>query len=208
MEELKSSVRPYRVNDHYKQSLTGPPEYYRISVSTQYKTADSTIADAVFDVAHVFPNQRAQLAGGEWHAFLETFEGKLDTQLAKTNIKLCLPDLVKSSHDYVMTARGVCQTNDSIGHVPISQEYHAPGHDDGAAVLEDTLAAKPVAFSKVIDLSSVGVKVDPVALFSGRLRILLRDEHHTLIPAGTGGGELNAATDGWRATLLFVHKPA
>ena len=208
MEELKSSVRPYRVNDHYKQSLAGPPTYYRISLDSGYIADGSTISDALFDVSHVFPNQRAQLVNGEWHVFLESFEAKMESQIAKTNIKVCLPDLIKSSHDYVMTARGVCQTNDSIGHVPISQEYHAPGYTDGSDVPVDTLAVKPIALTKVIDLSSVGVKVDPVGLFSGRLRVLLRDESHVPVVAGTGAGELNGATEGWRATLLFVHKPA
>ena len=223
MEELKSSVRSYKVNEHYKQSLSGPVEYYRISVNSQYREAGSTISDAVFNVAHVFPNQRAALANGEWHAFLENFEGKLDTQLAKTNIKLCLPDLVKSSHDYVMTSQGVCQTNDAIGHIPIKVQFKSPGSQayDVPEILPDgtreeydvpghpvdALAAVPIAVSKVINQNSVGVRINPVTLFSGQLRILLRDEAHSAIPAGTGGGELNSATDGWRATLLFVHKP-
>ena len=87
----------------------------------------SPITDAVFDVKQVFPNQRADMMNGEWHAFLESFEGVMPSQLAKTNIKVCLPDLVRSSQDFVMTAAGVCQTNDAIGHVPIAQEYRAPG---------------------------------------------------------------------------------
>ena len=74
----------------------------------------------------MFPNQRADLLNGEWHAFLESFEGVMPSQLAKTNIKVCLPDLVRSSQDVVMTAVGVCQIDDTIGHVPIAQEYAAP----------------------------------------------------------------------------------
>ena len=171
------------------------------------KRAGTTIVDAHFDIKHVFPNQRAELMNGEWHVFLESFEAKLDTQLAKTNIKVCLPDLIKSSQDYVMTDVGVCQINDAVGHVPITQEYRAPGHDDGAAVPVDALAAKPIAVSNVIGVDDIGVKVDPVALFSGQIRVLLRDEHHDALVAGDGGGEVNDAADGWRATLLFVHKP-
>ena len=42
MEELKSSVRSYKVNEHYKQSLSGPVEYYRISVNSQYLEAGNS----------------------------------------------------------------------------------------------------------------------------------------------------------------------
>ena len=48
----------------------------------------------MFNVAHVFPNQRAALANGEWHAFLEKFEGKLDTQLADTRAAFLYPLIV------------------------------------------------------------------------------------------------------------------
>ena len=228
MEEINSSIRPYDANFQYKQSLKGPPMYYRISVNSQMTT--SPITDAVFDVKQVFPNQRADMMNGEWHAFLESFEGVMPSQLAKTNIKVCLPDLVRSSQDFVMTAAGVCQTNDAIGHVPIAQEYRAPGiatYDVPAiardaevddfivgvrnlyavpAVPVDALAAKPITLHKAVSADSIGVKVDPVALFSGQIRVLLRDEHHTPLVAGNQAGELNSAAEGWRATILFVHK--
>ena len=163
--------------------------------------------DAEFDVRQVFPNQRADLMNGEWHVFLESFEAKLDTQLLKTNIKVCLPDLIKSSNDYVMTGVGVCQINDAVGHVPITQEYRATEHAAAAdPIPAGALDAKPIAISKVISADSIGVKIDPVALFSGQIRVLLRDESHTALVAGANAGEVNVATDGWRATLLFVHK--
>ena len=221
MEEIKSSIRSYKANEHYKQSLKGPPLYYRVSLNDTMKRAGTTIVDAEFDVRHVFPNQRADLMNGEWHVFLESFEAKLDTQLLKTNIKVCLPDLIKSSQDYVMTDIGVCQINDAVGHVPIAQEYRAPGvatynvpaiaadaRDayDVPLVPVDALAAKPIAVSKVISADSIGVKIDPVALFSGQIRVLLRDESHTALVAGVNAHEVNDAADGWRATLLFVHK--
>ena len=137
-----------------------------------------------------------------------------------------------------MTAAGVCQTNDAIGHVPIAQEFRTPGiatynvpaiardaesavnadseADDFIvgvrnlyavpAVPVDALAAKPITLHKAVSADSIGVKVDPVALFSGQIRVLLRDEHHTPLVAGVNPGELNAAAEGWRATILFVHK--
>ena len=222
MEEIKSSIRSYKANEHYKQSLKGPPLYYRVSLNDTMKRAGTTIVDAEFDVRQVFPNQRADLMNGEWHVFLESFEAKLDTQLLKTNIKVCLPDLIKSSNDYVMTGVGVCQINDAVGHVPITQEYRAPAiatynvpaidgdgeRDEYAvpAVPVDALAAKPIAVSKTIGADSIGVKIDPVALFSGQIRVMLRDESHTALVAGDQAGQVDVATDGWRATLLFVHK--
>jgi len=207
MKEIKSSIRSYKANEHYKQSLKGPPLYYRVSLNDTMKRAGTTIVDAEFDVRHVFPNQRADLMNGEWHVFLESFEAKLDTQLLKTNIKVCLPDLIKSSQDYVMTGVGVCQINDAVGHVPITQEYRATQHVAAAdPIPAGALAAKPIAISKVISADSIGVKIDPVALFSGQIRVLLRDESHTALVAGVNVGEVNDAADGWRATLLFVHK--
>ena len=55
-------------------------------MNSQHTT--SPITDAVFDVKQVFPNQRADLLNGEWHAFLESFEGVMPSQLSKTNIKV------------------------------------------------------------------------------------------------------------------------
>ena len=227
MEELKSSVRPYDTSFQYKQSLKGPPLYYRISVNSQMTT--TPITDAVFDVRQVFPNQRADMMRGEWHAFLESFEAVMPSQLGKSNIKVCLPDLVRSSQDFVMTSNGAniqCQVNDAIGHVPIVQEFRSLGvatynvpaieqdvngaitRDEYAvpAVPVDYLAAKPIALHATISADSIGVKIDPVSLFSGQLRVLLRDEHHTPLVAGDQAGQLNANSEGWRATILFVHK--
>jgi hypothetical protein len=169
--------------------------------------------DAVFDVAQVFPNQNAKLLAGDWQVFLESFEGTLASQLARVNIKLCLPDLVRSSQDYVMTAVGVCRTSDVVGHIPIKQAYRRPqqvgdvdgdGADDAEDDAYDTLAPLPISISNVIGTDSIGVKIDPVTLFSGQVRVLLRDETHARLDK-VGGTPL-ADTDAWRATLLFVHR--
>ena len=113
----------------------------------------------------------------------------------------------KSSQDYVMTDVGVCQINDAVGHVPITQEYRATQHAAAAdPIPAGSLAAKPIAVSKTISADSIGVKIDPVALFSGQIRVMLRDESHTALVAGVNVGEVNDAVDGWRASLLFVHK--
>ena len=221
MEEIKSSVRKYDVNQQYKQSLKGPPHYYRVSVMSGYRTASSTITDAEFTIK-LMPNQRMDMMNGEWHAFLEYFEADIPSQLDATNLKVSLPDLVRSSQDLVMTAADVCQTDDVVGHIPIAQEYRAPGvatydvpeilgdgtRDEYAvpAVPEDALTAKPIVIRNSIGADTIGVKIDPVALFSGKLRVLLRDANHTPVSAGAGGGQINPATEAWSATFLFVHK--
>ena len=53
MEEIKSSVRPYDVNQQYKQSLKGPPHYYRVSVMSGYRTASSTITGCLAPFHHL-----------------------------------------------------------------------------------------------------------------------------------------------------------
>ena len=206
-EELKSRVKPYGVSDHYRQSLKGTPLYYRVGLNSGFRRADTTSMDAVFDVAQMFPNQRAELLNGDWQVFLESFEGKLDSQIAKTNIKFCLPDLVRSSEDYVMTEVAVCRSSDAVGHIPIKQEYRRP--DDQADTTTgdgsfDELGPRPIAVTNVIGADSIGVKIDPVTLFSGQVRVLLRDEHHNRLDKADGTPLVD--TDGWRATLLFVHR--
>ena len=206
-------MEPYGVSDHYRQSLKSKSVYYRVGLNSGFRRADTTSMDAVFDVAQVFPNQRAELLNGEWQVFLESFEGKLDSQIAKTNIKFCLPDLVRSSQDYVMTEVAVCRSSDAIGHIPIQQAYRRPkqvgdvdgdGDDDAEDDAFDTLAPLPIAVSNVIGVDSIGVKIDPMTLFSGQVRVLLRDEHHNRLDKA--GGTPLVDTDGWRATLLFVHR--
>ena len=212
-EEIKSRVRPYDATDHYQQSLKGAPVYYRVGLNSECRRADTSRMDAVFDVAQAFPNQNAKLLAGDWQVFLESFEGTLNSQLARVNIKMCLPDLVRSSRDYVMTAVGVCRTSDVVGHIPIKQAYRRPqqvgdinadGADNAADDAFDTLAPLPISISNVIGTDSIGVQIDPVTLFSGQVRVLLRDETHARLDKA--GGTPLADTDAWRATLLFVHR--
>ena len=101
-------MRKYDVNQQYKQSLKGPPHYYRVSVISGYRTASSTITDAEFTINRLMPNQRMDMMNGEWHAFLEYFEADIPSQVDATNLKVSLPDLVHSSQDLVMTAADVC----------------------------------------------------------------------------------------------------
>lgn len=207
MEELKSSVRDYDVNKQYKQSLKGPPHYYRVSVVSGYRTAPSTITDAEFTINQSIPNQRMDMMNGEWHAFLEYFEADIPSQLDAVNLKVSLPDLVRSSQDLVMTAADVCQTDDVVGHIPIAQEYRATQHAAAAdPVPAGELAAKPIIIRNSIGADTIGVKIDPVSLFSGKLRVLLRNANHNPVVAGAAAGEMNQAAEAWSATFLFVHK--
>ena len=207
MEELKSSVRDYDVNKQYKQSLKGPPHYYRVSVVSGYRTAPSTITDAEFTINQSIPNQRMDMMNGEWHAFLEYFEANIPSQLNAVNLKVCLPDLVRSSQDVVMTAAGKCQTDDVVGHIPIAQEYRATQHAAAAdPIPAGELAAKPIIIRNSIGADTIGVKIDPVSLFSGKLRVLLRNANHNPVVAGAAAGEMNQAAEAWSATFLFVHK--
>ena len=68
------------------------------------------------------------------------------------------------------------------------------------------ITAKPIVVRNSIGADTIGVKIDPVALFSGKLRVLLRDANHIPVVAGAAGGQMNPATEAWSATFLFVHK--
>ena len=197
MEEIKSSIRPYDASQQYKQSLTDGTEYYRITVHSAFKTAGSTNTDAVFRVDHAFPNHRTDLMNGKWYAFLEGFYSLgFPTQIAKGNIKVCLPDVIQNSHDFVMTAQGKCQVDDTLGFVPIPTVYH---EDDSVDIL-------PLTFQQHYLSSSVGKQINPTSLFSGDLRLVLRNENHTsIVTADDGAPNMNTA-EKWTATILFVHK--
>ena len=198
MEEIKSKIRPFKMNDHYKQSLTDGTEYYRVTVHSTFKADGSTNTDAVFKVDRVFPNHRSDLLNGKWYAFLEGFYSLgLLTQIAKGNIKVCLPDIIQNSHDFVMTAQGKCQVDDTLAVVPIPQVYH---EDDSTDIL-------PLTFQQHCSSSSVGKQINPTSLFSGDLRLALRNDNHIkIVTANDGAPNMNTG-ETYGATILFVHKP-
>ena len=197
MEEVKSAIRPYKVSGHYKQSLKDGTEYYRVTLQSEFKSVGSTNTDAVFNVGSVFPNLRADLMNGRWYAFLENFHGvSLETQIAKGHIKVCLPGIIQNSHDFVMTARDVCQVSDTLAHVPNPFVSH---HDDSVDIL-------PVVFSQEITDASVGKQINPTNLFTGELRVVMRNEDHSTIEVDDVAGTPHwHSNEKWTATLLFVH---
>ena len=75
MEDVNVKVRPYRVEEHYKNNLTDGPSYYRIRLDSQHKRAGSTNTDAYFDVRQIFPNHNKGLLTGNWEVHLESFNG-------------------------------------------------------------------------------------------------------------------------------------
>ena len=196
MEELKSAIRPFKVSGHYKQSLKDGTEYYRVTLQSEFKSAGSTNTDAVFNIGSVFPNLRADLMNGRWYAFLENFHGlSLETQIAKGHIKVCLPGIIQNSHDFVMTARDVCQVNDTLGHVPVPFESDP----------DDAVNQYPINVSEHITESSVGKQIDPATLFTGELRVVMRNADHTPIATANDGAPAWHANEKWTATILFVH---
>ena len=197
MEEIKSSIRPYDTTHQYKQSLTDGTEYYRITVHSVFKTAGSTNTDAVFRVDRAFPNHRADLMNGKWYAFLEGFYSVgFPTQEGKGSLKVCLPDIIQNSHDFVMTAEGKCQVDDTLQVFPIPTVFH---EDNSIDIL-------PLNFSQHFTSSSVGKQINPTNLISGDLRLVLRNIDHSALAVSVAGAPDMAAGEKWTATILFVHK--
>ena len=61
---------------------------------------------------------------------------------------------------------------------------------------------------RTVGREDVGRKVDPHALMNGRLKVVLRDKSHNVIPVAnplTAAGEMSI-NDEWQVTLVFVHK--
>lgn len=139
MEQLKSAHRPFKVQNASVNSLTNGCDYYRIRVSSDKKSSGSD-NDALYDIQRVFPNNRADLLDGEWHAYLEEFIlkgysqwGHPDWNLAAdkdqtdNGIRVCLPDLMKPSKDYIMTSTGI-QPDDTLARVPKTLETNTSPH--------------------------------------------------------------------------------
>ena len=196
MEETKSSIRPYDASQQYKQSLTDGTEYYRVTVHSAFKTAGSTNTDAVFRVDHAFPNHRADLLNGKWYAFLEGFYSLgLPSQTAKASLKVCLPNIIQNSHDYVMTAADRCQIDDTLEVIPIPTVLHE----------NSDLDILPLTFTQHFTSSSVGRQINPTSLMSGELRVVLRNIDHSTILVSDAGTDDMLPGEKWTATIVFVH---
>ena len=216
METIKSHVRPSNASQQAQTSLTGKPSYYRVMVHSRDRIAalsadPANDQDVTFDIKQVFPNQRADLLNGDWEVHLESLFAHInDTYFEYGGIKVCLPDLCRSSQSYRSTGDGF-SVDDSIATLPVIHGYASPATTITAAGQaqnevrvsqqdEDTLAGLPFQFSTKISVHDIGTKVDPQTLFSGNLRIALRFlSNNALITVANG--------ERWNASLLFVHKP-
>ena len=210
MEQLKHSVRDFNAKQQHVQPLTKGPTYYRVSVDSAFSDNDS-ITDTTFKMGQSLPNRRADLLNGDWEAFLESFTGKLPSLAGeKTNVKVCLPDLIASSQDsrveFEAPATYRVHNDNTVGIVSLPHQYAAPGHAAAAAVPADAYKLLPLSYSKAVGVHDIGRKVNANMLFTGQLRVVLRDEHDGPLVTGNGAGEMGVATDFWQATFLFVHK--
>ena len=211
MEQLKHSVRDFNAKQQHVQPLTKGPTYYRVSVDSAFADNDS-ITDTTFKMGQSLPNRRADLLNGDWEAFLESFTGTLPSLDGhKISVKVCLPDLVASSQDsrveFEAPATYRVHNDNTVGIVPLPHQFAAPGHANGAVVLADAYKLLPLSYSKAVGVHDIGRKVNANMLFTGELRVVLRDEHDDPLTTGNGAGEMGVATDFWQATFLFVHKP-
>ena len=225
MEQLKSSVRPYKVNQHFKQSLKGGPEYYRMRLDSEHKRAGSSNVDAYFDISNVFPNNRTDLLSGEWEMFLEQFSGHFQdvlkddadeevvlaettaTQRGCQHLQVVLPELLQSSNDWIVGSTG-CRQSHVLGYVVIPVEFDARGTEiDGAGDFINVVnpfKIMPAFHQETISRDSVGRKID-LRAFDGIIHVQLLTGEGATIPIGTDPGEI-ASTERWQATLLFVHR--
>ena len=130
MESLNSSYRPFKTSNASVRSLDGDCDYYRIRVNPTFKSSGSDTS-AVYDLKHVFPNNRFNLSDGEWYVYLEEFSlrgwsqwgrqpyrgnGLPDLDTTSHGIRVCLPDLIKPSKDFVMTSSGI-KSDDTVAFV-------------------------------------------------------------------------------------------
>ena len=222
MEEIKSSVRTFSNKQQHHQSLTGNTKHYRLTVASSQRRQTAAgpafgqdISDAYFDVSTMFPSSQTDLLNGEWEIFLEDFNGFFGTYAA-LGMKVCLPDLIKSSHSYVGIERGnvsLAVMDDSVAYIPSSFETLAV--EVGGNIIAGTRANggivnSDIGFHQTITKDAVGHKIDPMSLFSGEFHVTFRNGEHTLIQTVAGPGNagqfVGVNVDGWIATFLIVHK--
>ena len=206
MEDVNVKVRPYRVEEHYKNDLTDGPSYYRIRLDSQHKRAGSTNTDAYFDVRQIFPNHNKGLLTGNWEVHLESFNGYFENlfifaddivQGETQAISVALPDMIQSSNDWMVTGTG-CRQSHVLADVSCGFNSSWVG-----GVL--TYAPTPTSYTAKIGSDTVGCKVD-LSTFDGVIHIRLQELLGAMIDVGVGVGEIDGA-ERWQASLVFVKKP-
>ena len=197
--DKKTDVKAHTVKEQYRHRLTKGYEYYRVRLHSERKLPTSTNVDAVFNIAQVFPNHRADLLNGEWEVFLESFTADF-VNVDKPSLTVQMPDLITSPNDYVVGANG-CQRSNILAVVPSNWVAY---HD--ATANADEYKLLPFTYTQMIERDSVGVKVDPTVLFQqAQLRVVLTDHQFGAIAIGAGAGQI-AGAEHWQASVLFVHR--
>jgi len=131
MGELKSSHHPFTMQNASVRSLTGDCDYYHVRLNSAHKSHGNNV-EAIYNINQLFPNSRANLMDGEWYAYLEEFVLRgfsqwgrpgLPTGEDKTSngLRVCLPDLLKPSKDFVVTPNGL-HPDHTLAFVPKSVE--------------------------------------------------------------------------------------
>ena len=159
MEELKSSNRPFKIQDASVRSLSGDCDYYRVRLNSAYKSHGSNV-EAVYNINQLFPNSRANLMDGEWYAYLEDFclrgfsqwgRPGLPTGFDRTpnGLRVCLPDLLKPSKDFVVTPNGL-HPDHTLAFVPKSVEPSTQPHKVFEATTQVVGGVVEVTFNNAI----------------------------------------------------------
>jgi hypothetical protein len=201
MEELKSSYRPFNPREQTKTDGSGKPTYYRVTVtsdiSSQLPRDDN---NCLFNIQHLFPNNRSDMLNGDWRVFLESMTIVESTSYTGQTVVVCLPDLCHSSQNYVLLEGGLHNRvvkDTAIAHVPLGLATLITPSDDALVAVRE-----PTFYARHVTTNDVGVSVDVGALFSGHLRVELRQ------PAGRPFQTADHGRDApWTATFLFCYKP-
>ena len=165
MESLKHAQRPFKLQNASVNSLSGDCDYYRIRLNSEYKSS-GTDAEAVYNIRQLFPNHRANLMDGEWYAYLEEFDLQGFSQWGRNvmitpdttshGIRVCLPDLIKPSKDFVITAADTIKPDDTLALVPKTVEIATQSHYSFEAKVDTDQNSVEVTFDDTdVDWSTV-----------------------------------------------------
>jgi len=165
MESLKHAQRPFKLQNASVNSLSGDCDYYRVRLNSQYKSS-GTDAEAVYNIQQLFPNHRANLMDGEWYAYLEEFDLQGFSQWGRNamitpdttshGIRVCLPDLIKPSKDFVITAADTIKPDDTLALVPKTVEIATQSHYSFEADVDTDQNSVEVTFDDTdVDWSTV-----------------------------------------------------
>ena len=196
MESLKHAQRPFKLQNASVNSLSGDCDYYRVRLNSQYKSS-GTDAEAVYNIQQLFPNHRANLMDGEWYAYLEEFDlqgfsqwgrvGAITPDTTSYGIRVCLPDLIKPSKDFVITAANTIKPDDTLALVPKTVEIATQSNFSFAAQV--TTGAGGVA---TVTFTNTDIEWDMV--LSNAIEVLIYGSDGSTLPLATAQAQVDQAT--------------